>query len=299
MPISKQSTKLCYVIMPFSKTKACAEEEWTDIFDALIKPAVEGAGLGYSCRRSEATTGNIIKKIVNSLYVSNVVIADLTDRNPNVFYELGVRHTLQNRTIMIAQRRKDIPSDLDGYASHVYKWKTTPQKKAFAKKIAELLQHIDEDVDRSDNPVADFLHERSIRLFEFQREETSRKLRALIDELGFIREGFEEVYERRKKKDGDEDRSWVPHLACPALDHFIATQYLVNGLLTIQARATRSALSIMGDQEMSAGHISDLVAMLATLERNAKKLLAAYESGDALDDVELESTPSREPGGPS
>lgn len=87
--------------MPFSKTKSCSEEEWTSIFENLLKPAVETAGLDYVCRRSEATRGNIIGAIVQDLYGSYVVIADLTDRNANVFYELGVRHALQNRSIIL------------------------------------------------------------------------------------------------------------------------------------------------------------------------------------------------------
>ena len=37
----------CFVIMPFSDTESCSEAEWTWIFEELIKPAVEGAGLDY------------------------------------------------------------------------------------------------------------------------------------------------------------------------------------------------------------------------------------------------------------
>jgi hypothetical protein len=85
--------KLCYVIMPFSKTRTCTEPQWNEVFDKVIKPGVEKAGLNYACRRSEAGTGSLIKAIVESLYDAGVVLADLTDRNPNVFYELGVRHT--------------------------------------------------------------------------------------------------------------------------------------------------------------------------------------------------------------
>jgi hypothetical protein len=116
--------KLCYVIMPFSSTASCSDGEWTSVYKGVITPAVESSGLGYVCRRSSATTGNLIRDIVGDLYEANVVIADLTDQRPNVFYELGVRHALKNRTIMIAQRLSDIPSDLLGYACVEYGWKT-------------------------------------------------------------------------------------------------------------------------------------------------------------------------------
>ncbi|MCH7553864.1 MAG: hypothetical protein IIC82_07705, partial [Chloroflexi bacterium] len=127
----KRREKECFVIMPFSATDTCDEEEWTDIFENLFKPSVEEAGLGYTCRRSSAVRGNLIKDIINDLYDCHVVIADLTDKNPNVFYELGVRHALRPRTLLIAQKKTDIPSDLQGYANYVYKWKTAPQKTSF------------------------------------------------------------------------------------------------------------------------------------------------------------------------
>ena len=292
MASNSATTKLCYVIMPFSKTKTCSEDEWTDIFQAIIKPAVEGAGLGYRCLRSEATTGNIIKKVINSLYQANIVVADLTDRNPNVFYELGVRHTLKTRTIMIAQRRKDIPSDLDGYASHVYKWKTTAQKEALEKKLRSLLDHIEEDVDRPDNPVSDFLHERSIRIFEFQREENSRKLRALRDELDRVLRALNGALERAKKKGKKEGVSIGFLQPCPAIDHLIATQYVYNDTFSFQAGAVRSALAIVSQAKGSQKLFSETVMPdVEIFKRNAEKLLAAYEAGDPLDKVKLEEFP--------
>jgi hypothetical protein len=110
--------------MPFSKTTSCDEEQWTFIYNNVLKLAVENAGLDYVCQRSVATRGNIVGAIIRDLNDSYVVLADLTDRNVNVFYELGVRHALKDRTLLIAQKREDIPFDLQAYANHVYDWKT-------------------------------------------------------------------------------------------------------------------------------------------------------------------------------
>ncbi len=291
MPKSKKATKLCYVIMPFSKTKTCTQDEWTDIFESIIKPAVEAAGLGYQCLRSEATTGNMIRKIVNSLSQANVVIADLTDRNPNVFYELGVRHTLKNRTIMMAQRREDIPSDLHGYASHVYKWKTTVQKRELTKKLRRLLHHIEEDTDRSDNPVSDFLHERSIRIFEFQHEENSRKLRALIGELLYVSAVLEAHAEVTGDLPPDESKAFVMNLSIPALDHLIATQYVYAQAFSHQASGLRTQLSFIAGREMAARYVANALGKVSTFKKNAEALLAAYEAGDSLDEIELDDLP--------
>ena len=147
----------CFVIMPFSGTESCTEEEWTAIFEDLIKPAVEGAGRDYECERSTATRGNIVGAILRELRDAYVVIADMTDRNANVFYELGVRHTLSDRSIIIAQHADDVPFDLRPYAYYVYDWRSEPGREQFAQRIQELLADVDEAPDRPDNPVSDFL----------------------------------------------------------------------------------------------------------------------------------------------
>jgi len=147
--------------MPFSNTASCTAEEWTSIFENVFKPAVEGAGLDYQCRRSVATRGNIVASILEELNDAYVVLADLTDHNVNVFYELGVRHSLKDRTILIAQRKDDIPFDLRAYAYHVYDWKTPEGRTALAQKLTQLLTDVDANPERPDNPVSDFLRKPS------------------------------------------------------------------------------------------------------------------------------------------
>ena len=88
------------------------------------------------------------------------MLVDLTDNNPNVFYELGVRHALKHKTILVAQDRSQIPFDLQPYANHIYDWKTKNDRADFARRITELLIEIDENPDRPDNPVSDFLESR-------------------------------------------------------------------------------------------------------------------------------------------
>jgi len=104
------SGKDCFVIMPFSRTgDKHTSEYWTSFFFDFIKPAVEK--LGYTCKRSTAQPGNIMKAIVNELVTSDVVLAVLTDYNPNVLYELGTRHSLKHGTIMMLENGQGIPSD--------------------------------------------------------------------------------------------------------------------------------------------------------------------------------------------
>jgi hypothetical protein len=144
--------------MPFSSSKSCKEAEWTEIFNEQIKPAVESAGFGYKCHRSQALHGNIIEAVLDDLNCADIVIADLTDRNPNVFYELGVRHALRGGTILISQNMDDIPFDLRPYAIQVYDWKLSEHKRQFKERIKEIIGLIEKHPEKASSPIRKYLN---------------------------------------------------------------------------------------------------------------------------------------------
>lgn len=150
--------KLCFVIMPFSDTNTCSKKEWTEIFNHLIKPAVEESGFNFECKKSEALSGNIIEQILDDLNRADLVIADLTDRNPNVFYELGVRHALRNATILITQNIEHIPFDLRPYSTQLYLWKLTEDKQQFKARIKEIIEFMNMNPNKSISPVIKYLN---------------------------------------------------------------------------------------------------------------------------------------------
>lgn len=157
------NTRTCFVAMPISKSDSCTSEEWTHIYEKIIKPAVENASLGFKCKRSVALRGNILKDIIVDLHKNDIVIADLTDQNANVFYELGVRHGLKDGTIILTQDRKFASIfDLNNYASHVYDWKTDKGRKEMTSKIQDLLKDFVQNPNKPDNPVSDFLRARPV-----------------------------------------------------------------------------------------------------------------------------------------
>lgn len=187
--------------MPFSSTKRHTTEGWTEIFDDVHKPAITGSRLGYKCERSKIGTGSFIKDILLQLNQADVVLADLTDMNPNVFYELGVRHALKNRTILVSQTMDDVPSDLKQYG--VITYGTSPKSVTeYKKKISDVLRNIRDNPDRADNPVSDFLNLKSIIIDPFEAKMIEKKLVALISECSFnlsvIKEGLE-IAEREDK----------------------------------------------------------------------------------------------------
>ncbi len=74
----------CFVLMPFA-------QEFTEVYDKIVE-ALEDPQLAFSCKRADEIfgSGHIIKDILKLIAESEIIIADLTSRNPNVFYELGI-----------------------------------------------------------------------------------------------------------------------------------------------------------------------------------------------------------------
>ena len=151
--------KICFVIMPFSDTNTCSKKQWTEVFETMIKPAIDESDFHYECFRASLDIGNIIKDILINLNRADIVIADLTDRNPNVFYELGVRHALKNATILITQDIKHVPFDLQHYALVEYDWITREGRDKFKTRIYRILNNIEDDPNDPNliSPVREYL----------------------------------------------------------------------------------------------------------------------------------------------
>lgn len=169
---------ICFVIMPIGdsgadKTKA---EMWTEIYEDIIVPSVAKSGVNLQCVRADTIneSGNIVRDVVSYLCDSRLVIADLTDRNPNVFYELGVRHALGRPTILIAQRVNDIPFDLRSYRAVIYS--VSPRAIAkFSSDLQATIRNVLTDETKPTSPVADFLTpSRVAAVFADVQRESSR-----------------------------------------------------------------------------------------------------------------------------
>ncbi|GFE79271.1 hypothetical protein GCM10011487_12710 [Steroidobacter agaridevorans] len=95
----------CFVIMPFGG--------WADgYYDAIYQPAIEAAGLRAHRADDLYRPSTIVNDIWAYTRKAKLLIADLTGKNPNVFYELGLAHALAKPAILVAESIDDIPFDL-------------------------------------------------------------------------------------------------------------------------------------------------------------------------------------------
>lgn len=94
-----------FMIMPFA-------EKFTSVYSEHIKPTVTGLNL-HIIRGDDFFSENaIVNEIWAAIYHCRLVIAECTDRNPNVYYELGLAHAVGKPSILLVQDINDIPFDL-------------------------------------------------------------------------------------------------------------------------------------------------------------------------------------------
>lgn len=99
----------------------CFKKEYDPVYDAIEKAVKEA---GCSCNRSDKylMPQNIPSKIIRDIFDADILIADISEANPNVYYELGISHTLPKNTIIISQSEEALPFNIRN--EFVYKYKT-------------------------------------------------------------------------------------------------------------------------------------------------------------------------------
>lgn len=116
LPRDTMSWPEVFVLMPFS-------QELKPIYEDHIKPTVEKVGFSVARADNFFGTRSVIAEIWTAINYADLVIADCTGRNPNVFYEIGIAHTLGKETILISQSIDDVPFDLRHLRIIIYEFK--------------------------------------------------------------------------------------------------------------------------------------------------------------------------------
>ncbi len=105
-------SKECFVICPFGEEGSPVRDRSDAVFEHIISPAVRE--FGYTPERADHKpgVGLITNTVIVSLFEAPLVVADLTDKNPNVFYELALRHAAGKPCIHLKQSGESIPFDI-------------------------------------------------------------------------------------------------------------------------------------------------------------------------------------------
>ena len=147
--------------MAFGKDDAPEFSRNLKIYQKMIKPVLQECG--YEAIRADELEhmGNITRDIIELLHEADLVVADLSGRNANVYYELGVRHALYKRgTIPIIKKGENLPFDIANYRAIFYSTELDGPN-SFSSELSRRIKVFEKSsLMKSDNPVHDILGEK-------------------------------------------------------------------------------------------------------------------------------------------
>jgi len=104
--VSVSSEDTCFVMMPFADPHG-------SYYEKVFKPAIQKAGLRAVRADAEIfATGKIMDQVWRGISSAKILVSELTTRNPNVFYELGIAHALRKPVVLVSSNEEDVPFDL-------------------------------------------------------------------------------------------------------------------------------------------------------------------------------------------
>lgn len=157
----KVQRKKCFVLMSFAT-------QYLEVYSNVYKPVCDA--LEIDCWRVDEISrpGSITKDIIEGIVEADILIADLTSKNPNVFYELGIAHSVGNKTIMTAQDIADVPFDIANYRVILYK-QTITGAEELSQRLTSAISELLTALDRTNNPAQEVFSGRT-KLGQRRRE---------------------------------------------------------------------------------------------------------------------------------
>lgn len=162
-----------FVIMPFSP-------EFTQIYNLFITETL--TELGYEVLRADDldNSQNILADIIQGIQKNELIVADLTGSNPNVYYELGIAHALQKNVILLTQDIGDLPFDLRSYRVIPYSTDFIKIREA-RNQLAKLAAGALSGEVIFGNPVSDFQLPETSSVYHYKSHEKAGVLDLVVD----------------------------------------------------------------------------------------------------------------------
>lgn len=132
--------KSCFVIMPFHKE--------LDEFLYVVRTALEEISIEAIRADSKVSNRPILATIQESIASSDFIVAGISDRNPNVMYELGFAHAIGKPVILLARNTRDIVFDISTYRVILYSIKTIEGRNRLKDTLQQTVQTLNEEIQK-------------------------------------------------------------------------------------------------------------------------------------------------------
>lgn len=181
------SKPTCFVLMPISDQDGYDQGHFGRVYDHLIKPACEEASFIPMRADDETKTNFIVIDIIRKIIDVDIAICDLSAKNPNVLYELGLRQAFNKKTVLIKDKRTPRIFDIQGLRTVEYD--QSLRIDSVEKDIKSISKALQSTIESNDNDVNSLIQLLSIRPADLKdsvelSKETSLILEAIQDMQG-------------------------------------------------------------------------------------------------------------------
>lgn len=175
--------KDCFVIAPIGEPDSSTRKRSDQVLKHVICPAAEACN--YKATRADQISepGMITSQVIQHIVDDPLVIADLTERNPNVFYELAIRHAIRKPLVQLIKKGEQIPFDVAGTRTiHVDHHDLDSVEEAKAEIISQI-QSLEADSSILETPISVSLDLQTLRQSDNPEQRSLADVISVISEL--------------------------------------------------------------------------------------------------------------------
>ncbi|MHA0920573.1 hypothetical protein [Enterobacter cloacae] len=188
---SHDNKKKCFIIMPIADHADYPTGHFQRVYDYLIKPACDKAGLEAYRADDNKASDMIMLDILQQLVECDMAICDISSRNANVFFELGLRQAFNKKTILITDGLQNAPFDISGLRHVTYS--PTLRVDTVAKEVPEITNMLIDTENLPDNKVNSIVNLLQIKPAKVETKDLSPLDTVIFDMFSQLKEQINNI----------------------------------------------------------------------------------------------------------
>jgi hypothetical protein len=183
MNTMSQKRETCFIIAPIGEDDSETRKRSDKVLKYVIAPVVEE--LGYQAVRADhiSEPGLITSQVIQHVADDKLVVADLSERNPNVFYELALRHALRKPLVQIMAKGEQIPFDVAGMRTIEIDINDLDSVELAKSSLRSQIKAVEENPEAIDTPISFAFDLQHLRQSENPEERSLADVVSAISEL--------------------------------------------------------------------------------------------------------------------
>jgi hypothetical protein len=184
--VANERLKKCFVISPIGEEGTEIRRRSDQVLKHIIKPVAKECG--YDTVRADEISepGIITSQIIEKLLQDDLVIADLTGMNPNVYYELAVRHAVRKPVVQIVHYDQEIPFDVSQTRTIRFDYQNLDSVASCKEQLSKQIKTVEKDPSKVDSPISVTVDLQALSRSDNPVEKSNAEILSMLQELKSI-----------------------------------------------------------------------------------------------------------------